>query len=157
LKKYVIIVGGGSGTRMNTPVPKQFMLLDSKPVLMHSIEKFAEADPEIQIIVVLRKDQFEFWHQLCEEYSFHIPHVLAEGGDTRFESVKNGLSKIQEANIVGVHDAARPLVNSKIIQTAFKAAEMYGNAVPAYPDTTMLPVRYPSESLRTGIPIYLYR
>jgi 2-C-methyl-D-erythritol 4-phosphate cytidylyltransferase len=133
LKKYVIIVGGGSGTRMNTPVPKQFMLLDSKPVLMHSIEKFAEADPEIQIIVVLRKDQFEFWHQLCEEYSFHIPHVLAEGGDTRFESVKNGLSKIQEANIVGVHDAARPLVNSKIIQTAFKAAEMYGNAVPATP------------------------
>ena len=109
------------------------MLLDGKPVLIHTIGKFAEADSEIQIIVVLRKDQFQFWHQLCLEYNFHTPHLLAEGGDTRFESVKNGLSLIHEAGIVGVHDAARPLVNSKIIQTAFKAAEMYGNAVPAIP------------------------
>ena len=133
MKKYVIIVGGGSGTRMNAPIPKQFMLLDGKPVLIHSISKFEHADPGISIIVVLRKDQMEFWKQLCHENNFLIPHQLAEGGDTRFESVKNGLALINEDCIVGIHDAARPLVNSKTIQTAFKAAEMYGNAVPAIP------------------------
>jgi 2-C-methyl-D-erythritol 4-phosphate cytidylyltransferase len=133
LEKYAIVVGGGSGTRMNTPVPKQFMLLDGRPVLMHTIKKFAEADLEIKIIVVLRPDQFEFWKQLCIQYDFQIPHQLCEGGETRFLSVKNGLSLIQAEGIIGIHDAARPLVNKKTIQTAFKAAEMYGNAVPAIP------------------------
>jgi 2-C-methyl-D-erythritol 4-phosphate cytidylyltransferase len=133
LKKHVIIVGGGSGTRMNTPVPKQFMLLDGKPVLMHTVAKFAEADPDIQIIIVLRKDQIDFWKQLCKEYDFCISHQIAEGGETRFNSVKSGLTFVTLGSIVGIHDAARPLVNSKIIQTAFKAAEMYGNAVPAIP------------------------
>jgi 2-C-methyl-D-erythritol 4-phosphate cytidylyltransferase len=118
---------------MNTPVPKQFMLLDGKPVLMHSLSRFAEADPEINIIIVLRKEQFDFWKQLCEQYNFLIPHELGEGGETRFMSVKNGLAQIKEEGIIGIHDAARPLVNSKTINTAIKAAEMYGNAVPAIP------------------------
>jgi 2-C-methyl-D-erythritol 4-phosphate cytidylyltransferase len=133
LKKYVIIVGGGSGTRMNTPVPKQFMLLDGKPVLMHSIGKFADSDPEIEIIVVLREDQAEFWKELCAQYQFQIPHKLAVSGETRFHSVKNGLGQVTEDGLVAIHDAVRPLVSVKTIQTAYKAAEMYGNAVPAVP------------------------
>ncbi len=128
-------MGGGSGTRMNTPVPKQFMLLDGKPVLMHSISKFAEADPEIEIVVVLRQDQIDFWKQLCSEYNFQIPHALTTGGETRFHSVKKGLALVTEEGIVGVHDSARPLVSIKTIQTAFKTTEMYGNAVPAIPIT----------------------
>ena len=133
LKRFAIIVGGGSGTRMNTPVPKQFMLLDNKPVLMHTIGKFAEADASIILIIVLRTDQIEFWKELCSQHSFTIPHLIAEGGDTRFQSVKNGLALISEDGIIGIHDAARPLVSTKTIITAFKAAEMYGNAVPAIP------------------------
>jgi 2-C-methyl-D-erythritol 4-phosphate cytidylyltransferase len=135
VKKYAIIVGGGSGTRMNTAVPKQFMLLDGKPILMHSIAKFAEADPEIEIIVVLRQDQIDFWKQLCIGHNFPVPHSLAAGGETRFHSVKNGLELVTEQGIVGVHDSARPLVSIKTIQTAFKTTEMYGNAVPAIPIT----------------------
>jgi len=135
LKKYAIIVGGGSGTRMNTPVPKQFMLLDDKPILMHSIYKFADAYPEIEIIVVLRPDQMDFWKQLCIEHKFLVPHSLTAGGETRFHSVKNGLALVTEEGIVGVHDSARPLVSIKTIQTAFKTTEMYGNAVPAIPVT----------------------
>jgi 2-C-methyl-D-erythritol 4-phosphate cytidylyltransferase len=133
LKKYAIIVGGGSGTRMNTPVPKQFMLLDEKPVLMHTIIKFAEADPEIAIIVVLREDQMGFWKELCIQHHFQISHQLVEGGETRFHSVLNGLRFVKDSGLVSVHDAARPLVSLKTIQTAYKTAEMYGNAVPAIP------------------------
>jgi 2-C-methyl-D-erythritol 4-phosphate cytidylyltransferase len=133
LKRYAIIVGGGSGTRMNTPVPKQFMLLDGKPVLMHTLQKFSEADPSIDILVVLRPDQLAFWTELCTQYSFTIAHQITEGGETRFQSVKNGLGLVTEDGIVGIHDAARPLVSTKTIITAFKAAEMYGNAVPAIP------------------------
>ena len=133
MKKYAIIVGGGSGTRMNTPIPKQFMLLDGKPVLMHTIGKFIDADPSIDIIVVLRSDQYEFWKELCVKNDFILPHQLAESGETRFHSVKNGLQLINEPGLVSIHDAARPLVSIKTIQTAYKAAEMYGNAVPAIP------------------------
>ncbi len=133
MKKHAILVGGGSGTRMNSPVPKQFLLLNGKPVFMHTISKFAEAIPEIEIIVVLRTDQFEYWKELCAQFDFKIDHRLAAGGEARFHSVKNGLKLVTEEGLVAVHDAARPLVNTKIIQTAYKIAEMYGNAVPAVP------------------------
>ena len=118
---------------MNTPVPKQFLLLDGKPVLMHTISRFVEADPTFTIIVVLGRDQFDFWTDLCKKYNFNIPFILAEGGGTRFESVRSGLRFVEENSIVAVHDAVRPLVTAKTILTACKAAEMYGNAVPAIP------------------------
>lgn len=133
LKKYAIIVAGGSGTRMNAPIPKQFMKLDGRPVLMHTINKFEESNPDIKLILVIPFDQVLYWQQLCEEYQFQSKFKLAENGETRFHSVKNGLALIDGDGIVAVHDAARPLVNSKTITTAFKAAEMYGNAVPAIP------------------------
>lgn len=134
-KKFAIIVAGGHGTRANTPVPKQFMKLDGKPVIMHTISKFAEAGINIEIILVLNKDQVQFWNDLCKEYNFNTELKIAEGGENRFESVKNGLTLVGEEGIVAIHDAARPLVSAKTIITAFKAAEMYGNAVPAIPLT----------------------
>jgi 2-C-methyl-D-erythritol 4-phosphate cytidylyltransferase len=134
-KKYAIIVAGGNGTRANTPVPKQFMKLDGKPVIMHAITKFAESGLNIEIIVVLNKDLIPQWQELCKEHNFNTEVRIIEGGENRFESVKHGLTLVGEDGIVAIHDAARPLVSSKTIVTGFKAAEMYGNAVPAIPLT----------------------
>ena len=135
-KKYAIIVAGGNGTRANTPVPKQFMKLDGKPVIMHAISKFADAGLSIEIILVLNKEQISFWQELCKEHNFYTEVKLVEGGENRFESVKNGLALVTEEEcIVAIHDAVRPLVSAKTIVTSFKAAEMYGNAVPAIPLT----------------------
>jgi 2-C-methyl-D-erythritol 4-phosphate cytidylyltransferase len=132
--RYAIIVAGGSGSRMNNPVPKQFLKLNGKPVLMQTINKFTDADPSIKIIIVLPQNQLDHWKELCREFNFQCEACITTGGETRFNSVKNGLEQIADDNaIVGVHDAARPLVNAKTINTAFKAAEMYGNAVPAVP------------------------
>lgn len=134
-KKYAIIVAGGNGTRANTPVPKQFMKLDGKPVIMHTISKFADAGINIEIILVLNKEHTQYWSDLCKENNFNTEVKIADGGENRFESVKNGLAMVPEEGIVAIHDAARPLVSTKTIVTAFKAAEMYGNAVPAIPLT----------------------
>lgn len=133
LKKYTIIVAGGMGTRMNSLIPKQFMKLNGKPVLMHTIEKFAESGTNPEIIVALPVDQIENWKALCVDNKFAINHIVVEGGETRYHSVKNCLEKITEEGLVAVHDAVRPLVSSKTIMSAYKAAEMYGNAVPAIP------------------------
>ena len=134
-KKYAIIVAGGNGTRANTPVPKQFMKLDGKPVIMHAISKFADAGLSLEIIVVLNRDLIPQWEGLCKEHSFNTEVKIVEGGESRFESVKLGLALVGEEGIVAIHDAARPLVSTKTIVTAYKAAEMYGNAVPAIPLT----------------------
>ncbi|HEY4800749.1 MAG TPA: 2-C-methyl-D-erythritol 4-phosphate cytidylyltransferase [Bacteroidia bacterium] len=135
LKKYAIIVAGGNGTRANTPIPKQFMKLDGKPVIMHTVSRFAEAGIGIEIILVLNKDHHAMWAELCKEYNFTTEVKVVEGGENRFESVKNGLAIVGEEGIVAVHDAARPLVSAKTIIITYKAAEMYGNAVPAIPLT----------------------
>lgn len=136
LKKYAIIVAGGSGTRINSPLPKQFMKLDGKPVLMHTISKFAEAGIPIEVILVLNKEHMTTWSDLCKEHQFNTPVTIAEGGENRFESVKNGMKLLPEQEaLVAIHDAARPLVSAKTIITTFKAAEMYGNAIPAIPLT----------------------
>ena len=135
LKKYAIIVAGGNGTRANTPVPKQFMKLDGKPVIMHAITKFSEAALNIEIIVVLNKEHLHLWQELCKEHNFTTEIKITEGGENRFESVKNGLAMVTEEGIVAVHDASRPLVSTKTIVTSYKAAEMYGNAIPAIPLT----------------------
>jgi 2-C-methyl-D-erythritol 4-phosphate cytidylyltransferase len=133
-KRYVIIVGGGNGARMNSPVPKQFMKLDGKPVIMHSINKFVETIPDITVILVLPAEHLKFWETMCDEYGFHKQVKIALAGESRFHSVKAGLEFVIEDNaVVGVHDAVRPLVTSKTILAAYKAAEMYGNAIPAVP------------------------
>ena len=134
MKHYVIIVAAGRGSRMQSPVPKQFLRLNGKPVLIHSISAFAEFDPEIKVILVLPADQFAQWEKIAAEFPMPVSVTITAGGETRFESVKNGLAQItDEEGIVAVHDAVRPLVSKKTILTAYKAAERYGNAVPAIP------------------------
>jgi 2-C-methyl-D-erythritol 4-phosphate cytidylyltransferase len=131
LKHYCIIVAGGSGSRMNSDIPKQFIELNGKPVLMHTIDKFVAAMPSIQIIVVLANVYKAQWMQLCEKHNFSIPFQLTEGGVTRFHSVKNGLTLVPNDSIVGIHDAARPLVSVTTIHATFEAAQRLGNASPA--------------------------
>ena len=131
-KKYVIITAGGIGTRMKANLPKQFLLLDGKPVLMRTIEAFFNYDPQLAIIITLPADYREYWQTLQQEYHFAVPHTVVAGGATRFESVKNALSVISAGDaLVGVHDAVRPLITSTFINDLYEAAETYGNAVPA--------------------------
>lgn len=134
MNQYVIIVAAGKGSRMQLPIPKQFIKLDGKPVLLHSISAFAAYNPNINIILVLPPDQFETWEKIRQEYNVTIPVRITAGGETRFESVRNGLSLINdEEALVGIHDAVRPLVSQKTISGAFKSAERYGSGIPAVP------------------------
>ncbi|WP_395806978.1 2-C-methyl-D-erythritol 4-phosphate cytidylyltransferase [Daejeonella sp.] len=131
MKYYAIIVGGGSGNRMQSDIPKQFMLLNGKPILMHTIEAFFYSDFKPEIIVVLNVDFITYWEQLCEKYNFSIPHTLIKGGLQRFHSVKNGIKAISEDSIIAIHDAVRPLASNELICRSFKEAEQLGNAVVA--------------------------
>lgn len=130
LNKYAIVVAGGKGVRMGTAVPKQFLLLSGKPLLMHTLEVFYNTDPEIQLILVLPEDQQEYWKGLCTQYHFTIPHQIVNGGVTRFESVSNGLAYTQNDGLVAVHDGVRPFINTEFILRCFQAAEEFGAAVP---------------------------
>jgi 2-C-methyl-D-erythritol 4-phosphate cytidylyltransferase len=119
---------------MQSVVPKQFIKLYGKPVVLHSIAAFAEFDPNISTILVLPPDQFSHWEKIAAEYNLPVRVQITGGGDTRFQSVKNGLALIEdEEAFVAVHDAVRPLVSVKTISAAFSAAGRYGNAVPAIP------------------------
>ncbi len=128
----VIIVAGGSGKRMESDVPKQFLLLDNKPILFYSLETFHTFNPEIQIILVLPESNIDFWESLCKEFNFEIKHEIVKGGRTRFDSVKNGLGKIH-GGLIAIHDGARPLISKENISALFMDAEQYGNAVPSIP------------------------
>lgn len=119
----VVIVAGGKGLRLGSDIPKQFLSLANKPMLMHTIEKFYHFDQEIQIVVVLHQQYINHWKELCVEHQFKIPCELIEGGETRFQSVKNGLQLIPDHKIVGIHDAARPFVSQNLIAQCFHHAE----------------------------------
>ena len=131
--KSVIIVAGGSGKRMGSEVPKQFMLLKNKPVLFYSLEAFHSFDPNIHIVLVLPKSNFDLWKSLCKGFNFTIKHTLVEGGKTRFNSVKNGLTEINNSDLVAIHDGVRPLIDQETIKHLFEEAEKHGNAVPFVP------------------------
>lgn len=130
-KFYAIIVAGGSGSRMQSVIPKQFLLLNGKPVIMHTINAFYESVNQLAIIVVLHADYHQYWQQLCEEHNFKTPHYLISGGETRFHSVKNGLALIEDDAVVAIHDAVRPLVSVDIINEAYNYAIKHGNAIVA--------------------------
>ena len=121
-KHAVVIVAGGRGLRVGADIPKQFLPLAKKPMLMHTIEKFHSFDDAMQIVVVLHKDYFNYWKELCEEYKFNIDCKLINGGDSRFESVRNGLSVVDVKAIVAIHDAARPFVTDRLIKQCFQYA-----------------------------------
>ncbi|MBN2805975.1 MAG: 2-C-methyl-D-erythritol 4-phosphate cytidylyltransferase [Prolixibacteraceae bacterium] len=133
MKIHVLIVAGGSGSRMKSDVPKQFMLLNNKPVLMHTIEKFSSFSPEVNLTLVLPETQFEVWKDLCQTYHFDVPHQLVAGGTERFWSVKNGLEVISDNGIVFIHDGVRPLVSHATIKICLETALVTGNAVPVMP------------------------
>jgi len=130
MKKQLIIVAGGKGLRMGGEVPKQFLPVNGKPVLMLTIETFHRFDPEMKIILVLPKEQQAYWNDLCTEYQFRIPYLLADGGDTRFHSVKNGLDLADDDGLIGVHDGVRPFVSQEVISRCFDTANINKAAIP---------------------------
>lgn len=135
MEKYIIIVAGGKGTRMKSETPKQFIELKGKPVLMHTINAFVNAIPTIKIVLVLAEQLKNEWEMLCNKFGFTVKHQITDGGETRYHSVKNGLALIPDGCIVGVHDAARPLVSTPTILKAYQMADQKGNASPCYPIT----------------------
>lgn len=139
MQLYVVIVAGGSGTRMGAEIPKQFLELAGRPVLMHTIERFKAFDESIEIITVLPENQLRHWIELQEKYSFNVPQTIVKGGSTRFFSVRNGLKFVNVPSLVAIHDGVRPFVSIDTIRRCFKTAEELGNAVP---------VVSPAESLR---------
>jgi len=133
-QKYIIIVAGGKGMRMGTEIPKQFLILTEKPVLMHTIEAFYDYDSTIKIVLVLPEEQQDYWKELCRKFDFKINHQIVFGGETRFHSVKNGLDVITEKNVlIGIHDGVRPLVSRKVIDCCFNQANENGVGFPVIP------------------------
>ena len=138
-ERYAIIVAGGRGLRMGGELPKQFLPLCGKPVLMRTLELF---EGEVsRIILVLPEDHIPFWQELCQRYQFTLPHTVALGGETRFHSVRSGLSHLPQAGLVAVHDGVRPLASRALIRRSFEEAERSGAALPACPVTDSLRLR----------------
>lgn len=137
---YMIIVAGGHGTRMGSDIPKQFLEVGGKPILMRTLERFHEYDPDMKLIVVLPKDQQDYWKELCKKHNFNIPHEIVDGGATRFESSKNGLAAIpaDAEGLVGFHDGVRPFVSLDTIKRCIEAAEEEYSAIPIMPVTSTL-------------------
>ncbi|WP_320051554.1 2-C-methyl-D-erythritol 4-phosphate cytidylyltransferase [uncultured Acetobacteroides sp.] len=133
MKKAVVIVAGGSGTRMRSDIPKQFLLLRGKPILMHTIERFYYFCNDIKIVVVLPNDEIERWKHLCSEYHFTIQHDVTQGGETRYHSVKNGLLLVDNNCIVGIHDGVRPLVSTSVIERCYNEAATGRAVIPVIP------------------------
>ena len=130
MDKYIVVVAGGKGLRMGGELPKQFIEIKGKPILMHTIERFFDFDNSIKIILVLPESHFAFWNELIDKYKFTIPHTLIKGGETRFHSVKNGLSVVPEFSLVGIHDGVRPLVSNEVIERTYNEALLKGGAIP---------------------------
>lgn len=145
--EFVIIVAGGKGMRMGTEIPKQFLTVDGIPILMRTILGFRAYNDKINIILVLPQQQQAYWNELCEKYSFHEPIKIANGGKTRFHSVKNGLDMIPDTatGTVGVHDGVRPFASHDTIRRTFGRAKETGAAVPVIPVVSTLRHLYKKE------------
>ena len=149
---HTIIVAGGKGLRMGGDIPKQFIPVNGMPVLMHTIRRFREFDPQMHIVLVLPKDHQDYWRQLCGEYHFTDRHDIADGGSTRFHSSQNGIMALAEApdtDIVAIHDGVRPLVSVETIDRCFKAAAESGAAIPVLPVIDTL--RYVGHADENGV------
>ena len=132
---YVIIVAGGKGLRMGSDIPKQFLPIGGKPVLMRTLERFREYSADLQIILVLPEAQQDYWRQLCEKYHFDVKYQLANGGQTRFHSVQNGLALVPDdaEGVVGVHDGVRPFPSIEVIRNCFETARTAKAVIPVIP------------------------
>lgn len=140
MKPYVIIVAGGKGLRMRNDLPKQFLPVAGKPLLMHTIERFRTWNPEAELVVVLPEAHQSYWNMLCKEIGCAAKHRIVSGGSTRFHSVKNGLDSIREEirsssenSLIAVHDGVRPFVSTEVIAACFQKAEEKGAAIPTLP------------------------
>ncbi len=129
--EYALVVAGGKGTRIKSSLPKQFIELSGKPVLFHTLEAFHRYSPGLKIVLVLPADDFNTWEALVRQHQFSVPVVLQAGGETRFQSVKRGLEKIEGPGLVAIHDGVRPLVSEDIIGASFRLAAVHGTAVAA--------------------------
>ena len=131
MNRAAILVAGGKGMRMGTTLSKQYLPLAGKPVLMHTLERCVQAVPSLLWILVLPKEDFDYWTDLCTSQGFDLPHQLVEGGSSRFQSVKNGLMALPfQEGLVAIHDGVRPFVSEKVIQTSFEQAAEKGSAIP---------------------------
>ena len=140
-KRYAVFVAGGSGTRMGSDIPKQFLLLEGKPILQRSIEAFVEAEPDLTAIVVLSRTCIDYWKELCLAHSFDVPHIVVAGGLTRFHSVRNALEKVPDGALVAIHDGVRPLVSPALVRSLFEKGESCPAVIPALPVTDTLRFR----------------
>ncbi|MFT6215962.1 MAG: 2-C-methyl-D-erythritol 4-phosphate cytidylyltransferase [Roseivirga sp.] len=129
MKKWAVIVAGGSGTRMKSDIPKQFIEIGGKPILMHTLEAYHTAFATLKLILVLPEIQIPFWRVLCAKHKFSLDHKIVSGGTKRFYSVKNGLNAIPSNGIVAIHDGVRPFISPEIIKNSFKVATELGNAI----------------------------
>lgn len=130
MKRIALIVSGGTGTRMNSKIPKQFLLLKGMPVLMQTIKQFSAFD---KIILVLGKKQFNLWKELCNKHNFKIMHTLIEGGNSRFQSVKNGLLSINKNELVAIHDGVRPIISKNLIDKLINKTKKGMCVIPVLP------------------------
>ena len=132
---YIIVVAGGKGLRMGSDIPKQFLPIGGKPVLMRTLERFRAYSTELQIILVLPEAQQDYWRKLCEEYHFDVEYQLANGGQTRFHSVQNGLALVPDdaEGVVGVHDGVRPFPSIEVIRNCYETARTAKAVIPVIP------------------------
>jgi len=130
MKKIALIVAGGRGERMNANIPKQFLLLNNLPILMHTINAFSDFDKRI---LVLPQSQIDNWKALCAQYKFSTKHSIVSGGINRFGSVKNGLREIEDDSIVAIHDGVRPLISKTLIEKLISATKKGIGVVPVIP------------------------
>ena len=156
-EEYVIIVAGGKGLRMGSDIPKQFLPIGGKPVLMRTIERFREYSPTLQIILVLPKAQQDYWQELCQEYHFNVEYQLADGGETRFHSVQHGLALIPDdaEGVVGVHDGVRPFPSIDVIRNCYETAREKKAVIPVIP--VVETVRHLQGEVSTTVPRNDYR
>ncbi|BDD10754.1 2-C-methyl-D-erythritol 4-phosphate cytidylyltransferase [Fulvitalea axinellae] len=131
MKRYALIVAGGSGSRMGSALPKQFLEVGGIPILMRTIDAFANMKDVPEIILALPENQIDFWRELIEKHNFQTSHTVVKGGASRFQSVKNGLDKLQGGGLVAVHDGVRPFTPANVLDEAYKTAEKTGSAVVA--------------------------
>ena len=130
MQKIALIVAGGIGERMNSAIPKQFLLLKGTPILMHTLKQFSHFE---EIVLVLPSARLDYWDSLCNTYNFTQKHTLVEGGETRFHSVKNGLGKVENESIVAIHDGVRPLVSTSLINNLISQAKKGTGTIPIIP------------------------
>jgi 2-C-methyl-D-erythritol 4-phosphate cytidylyltransferase len=130
MQKVALIVAGGKGERMNADIPKQFLLLNGTPILMHTLKQFSHFE---EIVLVLPHSQFDYWRELCSNYNFTQKHTLVAGGTTRFYSVKNGLEKIEDNSVIAIHDGVRPLISKKLIDSLITKTKNGVGVIPIVP------------------------